>query len=307
MSHPLFPGTHEHRVTHDGAEIFARVGGDGPPLLLLHGFPQTHTIWHKVAPQLMERFTCVLADLRGYGYSSCPPNDATNRPYSKRVMAKDMIALMASLGHGRFALVGHDRGARVTYRMALDHPGTLKCAGLIDIVPTYAMWHGMNRSLATKVYHWMFLAQPHPLPEMLIERAPVGFLDLKLASWTKTHDLSCFDPEALAEYRLHYATPEHVHASCNDYRAGATCDLADDEADRAAGRKIKCPVLVLTGDAGIPAHHSDTVETNSPLSVWREWCENVQGGAIDSGHFPMEENPKAFLEAVLPFLDAHAV
>jgi haloacetate dehalogenase len=169
------------------------------------------------------------------------------------------------------------------------------------------MWHGMSHALAMKVYHWLFLAQPNPLPEMLIERAPIGFLDYTLASWTKARDLSCFDPEALAEYRLHYATPEHIHATCNDYRAGATCDLADDEADRAAGRKIKCPVLVLTGDSGIPAHYGDTVETNSPLSVWREWCENVQGSAIDSGHFVMEENPDAFLAALLPFLDAHAV
>jgi haloacetate dehalogenase len=307
MSHPLFPGTREHRVTHDDVEIFARVGGNGPPLLLLHGFPQTHANWHKVAPQLMERFTCVLADLRGYGYSSCPPNDSSNRPYSKRTMTNDLIALMRSLGQERFAVAGHDRGGRVAYRMALDHPTKVKCAALLDIVPTHAMWHGMNPALAMKVYHWLFLAQPNPLPEMLIERVPIGFLDYTLASWTKTRDLSCFDPEALAEYRLHYATPEHIHATCNDYRAGQTCDLADDEADRAGGHKIKCPVLVLTGDAGIPAHHGDTVETSDPLLVWREWCENVQGGAIDSGHFLMEENPQAFLAALLPFLDVHAV
>jgi haloacetate dehalogenase len=307
MSHALFPETREHRITHDGAELFARVGGKGPPLLLLHGFPQTHANWHTVAPTLMERFTCVLADLRGYGYSSCPPNDASNRPYAKRTMARDAIALMASLGYHRFAAVGHDRGGRVIYRMALDHPDILTCAGLIDIVPTHAMWHGMNQTLAMKVYHWLFLAQPHPLPEMLIERAPIGYLDFTLASWTKRRDLSCFSAEALAEYRLHYATPEHIHATCNDYRAGQTCDLADDEADLAAGRKIRCPVLVISGDAGIPAGHCGTVETDDPVSVWRQWCENVEGVAIDSGHFVMEENPEAFLAALLPFLDAHAV
>jgi haloacetate dehalogenase len=302
----LFPGFREHRVTHDGVELFARIGGEGPPLLLLHGFPQTHAMWHRVAPELAKHFTCVLADLRGYGFSSCPPNEADNRPYSKRAMAADQVALMQSLGHQRFAIVGHDRGARVAYRLALDHPGAVTCLTVLDIVPTYAMWHGMERKLAMTVYHWLFLAQKPPLPELLIDRNPTGYLDYTLASWTKAKDLSAFHPDALAEYRLHYATPEHVHATCNDYRAGATIDLAHDETDRAADRKIACPTLVLTGDAGIPAHHGGTVETKNPLATWREWCEDVRGGAIDSGHFIPEENPQALLAQLLPFLESHA-
>ena len=301
--HPLLPGFRDHRFEHDGVELFARIGGSGPPLLLLHGFPQTHIMWHRVAPKLAERFTCVLADLRGYGFSSCPPDVVS---YSKRAMAADQIALMSSLDHPRFAVVGHDRGARVAYRMALDHPEILRCLAVLDIVPTYAMWHGMDRKLAMKVYHWLFLAQPNPLPEMLIDRNPTGYLDYTIASWTKSRDLSAFHPDALAEYRLHYAIPEHVHATCNDYRAGATIDLAHDEADRAVGRKIACPTLVLTGDSGIPAQRDGTVETTDPLSVWREWCSDVQGTSIDAGHFIAEENPDATLAQLLPFLEHHA-
>ena len=296
----LFPDTREHRFKNGNAEIFARIGGSGPPLLLIHGFPQTHAMWHRVAPELMKHYTCVMPDLRGYGYSSCPPNDAKNETYSKRTMAGDLVALMSSLGHARFAAVGHDRGARVAYRMALDYPSAVNCLTVLDIVPTYAMWHNFTVKLAMKTYHWLFLAQPNPLPEMLIEPAPVSYLDYTLASWTKAKGLSAFSEEALAEYRLHYATPEHIHATCNDYRAGATADLAADEFDRASSRKITCPTLALWGNAGIPS------ETEGPLQTWREWCENVQGQGIDSGHFVAEENPQATLDAVLPFLTAHA-
>ena len=296
----LFPETTEHRVTIDGVEIFARVGGSGPPLLLIHGYPQTHAMWHKVAPSLMERFTCVMPDLRGYGYSSCPPNDAENAAYSKRAMARDLMALMQDLGHRRFAVVGHDRGGRVAYRMALDHPQAVTCLTVLDIIPTYDMWHGFTVKLAMKTYHWLFLAQPSPLPEMLIERAPVAYLDYKLASWTKAKNLSPFDEGALAEYRLHFATPEHIHATCNDYRAGATFDLKADEADRAAGRKITCPTLALWGNAGIPS------ETEGPLGTWQAWWTDVRGEGIDSGHFVAEENPRATLSLLLPFLSAHA-
>jgi haloacetate dehalogenase len=298
--HPLFPGSRERRVDHDGVEIFARIAGEGPPLLLIHGFPQTHAMWHRVVPRLAERFTCVMPDLRGYGYSACPPNDAANRAYSKRAMASDMLALMAALGHKRFAVIGHDRGARVGYRLALDHPAAVSCLTVLDIVPTHAMWHNFTVRLAMKTYHWLFLAQPQPLPEMLIERAPVAYLDYTMASWTKTRDLSAFDPRALAEYRLHYATPEHIHATCNDYRAGATSDLADDEAAQAEGRRIACPTLALWGEAGIPS------ETAAPLEVWRRWCVNVAGAGLPSGHFVAEESPEALLAALLPFLESHA-
>jgi haloacetate dehalogenase len=241
-----------------------------------------------------------MPDLRGYGFSSCPPNDAKNEAYSKRAMARDLQGLMQALGHQRFAVVGHDRGARAGYRMALDQPEAVNCLCVLDIVPTHAMWHNFTVKLAMKTYHWLFLAQPHPLPEMLIEQNPVGFLDYTIASWTKTKDLSAFSEEALSEYRLHYATPEHIHATCNDYRAGAAYDLKADEEDRAAGRRITCPTLALWGNTGIPSQFED------PLGAWREWCDHVEGHGIDSGHFVAEENPQATCDALLPFLLAHA-
>ena len=296
----LFPGTRETRFQTGEAEIYARIGGSGPPLLLIHGFPQTHAMWHRIAPELMQNFTCVMPDLRGYGYSSCPPNDAANLAYSKRVMASDLIALMAALGHARFAVVGHDRGARAAYRMALDHPAAVSTLTVLDIVPTHAMWTDFTVRLAMVTYHWLFLAQPFPLPEMLIEKSPIGYLDYTMASWTGTRNLAAFDDRALAEYRLHYATPEHIHATCNDYRAGATIDMAIDSADVAAGRKIASPTLVLWGNHGIPS------ETSSPLQTWQTWCRRAEGHAVDSGHFVAEENPKAVLEALLPFLITHA-
>lgn len=296
----LFPGTVEHRHTERGVEIFARIGGSGPPLLLVHGFPQTHAMWHRLAPELMRRFTCVMPDLRGYGLSACPPNDASNEAYSKRTMAQDLLGLMRGLGHERFAVAGHDRGARVGYRMALDHPQAVTCLAVLDIVPTHAMWHGFTVKLAMKTYHWLFLAQPNPLPEMLIGPNAAGYLDYTIASWTKARNLSAFSAEALAEYRLHYAMPEHIHAACNDYRAGATCDLRADEADRAAGRRIACPTLAVWGTAGIPS------ETDGPLEAWRDWCGQLEGHGIDSGHFLAEENPAATLAALLPFLTRHA-
>ena len=297
---PLFPNTTEHRIATRGAEIFARAGGSGPPLLLIHGFPQTHTMWHRAAPALLRRFRVVMPDLRGYGFSSCPENDPDNFAYSKRAMAEDMVALMASLGHKRFALVGHDRGGRVAYRLALDSPEAVTALVVLDIVPTFDMWNNFTVKLAMKTYHWLFLAQPNPLPEMLIERAPIAFLDYTLASWTKSKDLSAFSEAALAEYRLHYSIPEHIHATCNDYRAGQTCDLAADEADRKTGRRITCPTLTLWGDAGIPS------ETAGPIETWRQWCTQVEGAGIDSGHFVAEENPEQLMAHLVPFLDTHA-
>ncbi len=295
----LFSNTREHRADTGGADIFARIGGSGPPLLLLHGYPQTHSMWHAIAPRLMERYTCVMADLRGYGLSSCPDNVAGNRPYSKRVMAEDMVKLMQGLGHERFAMVGHDRGARVAYRLALDHPKAVTCLALLDIITTFDMWHHFSVPFAMKTYHWLFLAQPNPLPEMLIETAPIGFLDYTLASWSKSKDLSAFDPRALAEYRLHFSTPEHIHATCNDYRAGQTCDLADDEADGKAGARIASPLLVLWGDTGIPNQIPDIAR------IWRRWARKVETAEVAAGHFLPEENPQATLAHLLPFLARH--
>jgi haloacetate dehalogenase len=296
---PLFSGTSVRSSTNGDANLLVRIGGKGPPLLLLHGFPQTHAMWHRIAPALMERFTCVMPDLRGYGGSTCLDVESGIQAFSKRAMADDMSGLMAALGHRRFAVVGHDRGGRVAYRMALDHPEAVSCLAVLDIVPTWTMWHGFSVALAMKAYHWLFLAQPYPLPEMLIGQAPVKWLDYTIASWTKARDLSAFDPAALFAYREAFLRPEAIHAQCNDYRAGATIDLAHDEADRAAGRRIGCAVLALWGDAGFPA------ATDGPLSAWREWASDVSGHGIDAGHFIAEENPAATRAALLPFLDRH--
>lgn len=292
----LFPGFDAQLIQTSEADIFARIGGAGPPLLLLHGFPQTHVMWHAMAPRLAERFTLVIADLRGYGQSSCPESDPEHTAYSKRRMARDMVEAMGALGHQRFAVLAHDRGARAAYRLALDEPGRISRMALLDIVPTYMMWSTMGQALALKAYHWPFLAQPEPLPETLISGAPDYYAEHTLASWTAANDLSAFDPEALAHYRAQFATWERVHACCEDYRAGAACDLEADRADREAGRKIACPTCVVWGSAGFPG------ETGSPLDIWREWCAEVEGGAVACGHFVAEELPHETLEAVLPFL-----
>jgi len=276
------------------ATIFARVGGAGPPLLLLHGYPQSHLMWARVAERLASRFSVVAADLRGYGRSSAPPSQNGER-YSKRVMANDAVALMSALGAGSFAVAGHDRGGRVAYRLALDHPGSVTKIAVLDIVPTWEMWASMDAARAMTVYHWMFLAQPEPLPETLISGAAEAYLDHTLKSWTGDHSLKHFAPEALAAYRAAIRDSVRLHAMCEDYRAGATIDRPLDEADRAAARKIGAPLLALWGANGIPA------KGESPLDVWRRWAANVEGRGIDSGHFLPEEAPDATAEALLAF------
>lgn len=294
----LFPGFASHRIDTSAGKIFARAAGHGPPLLLLHGYTQTHVMWHRVAPALAQRFSLVIPDLPGYGWSAVPEADANHAPYDKRSMANIMIELMAKLGHAHFHLAGHDRGGRVAYRLALDHAATVERMATLDIVPTYDMWHGMDRNMAMKVWHWPFLAQPAPLPEMLISKAPVEYLEWKLANWSKAKNLSAFDPLALAHYRAGFSDPLRIHAQCEDYRAGRGADLSNDEADRAAGKRIACPLLALWGSAGIPS------ETGGPLKIWREWATNVIGQPIDSGHFLTEENPDATAKALLEFFNA---
>lgn len=292
----LFPGFESQYIATEAGRVFARIGGAGEPLMLVHGFPQTHVMWHRLAPALARRFRVVALDLRGYGWSSVPEADARHEAYSKRAMARDVIAVMEALGHARFALLGHDRGARVGYRLALDHPGRLSKLALLDIVPTLAMWERMDANRAMQVYHWTFLAQPAPMPENLIAKAPVDWLEHTLASWTRAKDLSAFDRRALAHYRAFFNNPDRIHATCEDYRAGQTRDPEADEADRAAGRVIGCPVLVLWGDKGIP------VEGASPLDDWKPFAPHAQGAAIASGHFLAEENPEATLGALERFL-----
>ncbi len=291
----LFPGFETRWLETDAGRLFARVGGAGPPVVLVHGYPQTHVEWRLVAPRLAERHTVVALDLRGYGRSDAPPS-AEGALYTKRIMAADVVAAMRSLGCERFAYVGHDRGARVGYRLALDHPERLSRLAVLDIVPTAEMWRDMGAARAMAVYHWLFLAQPEPLPETLIGRASREYIDHTLASWTKAKSLDAFDPRALAHYRAFFAEPERIHACCEDYRAGATLDWAHDEADLAAGRTIDIPVLALWGGAGLPA------QGENPLDVWRRWAPQAQGRAIDAGHFLPEEAPEATAEALVEFL-----
>jgi haloacetate dehalogenase len=292
----LFPGFASRRIKTQGAEIFLRTGGSGPPLLLLHGYPQTHACWHKMAPELAKHFTLVIPDLRGYGESSVPASDEKHLVYSKRAMAADCLTVMRELGHQSFMVLSHDRGARVGYRLALDHTTAVSRLITLDIVPTWSAWADMRRSTAMARFHWAFLAQPEPFSETMIGGNPMFFLEHMLAAWSAAKNLSAFAPEALAHYRASFSQPERVHASCEDYRAGATCDVEFDDADRAAGRKIACPTLALWGQ------QRENAFFTGPLEVWREWCTDVTGEGIVSGHFLPEEKPAETLARVIPFL-----
>lgn len=272
--------------------------GQGPPVILLHGFPQTHMAWARVAPQLAREFRVIVADLRGYGGSDAPADDAGHRIYSKRAMAADVVGLMDALGIPRAAVLGHDRGARVAYRLALDHPARVTKLGILEVVPTGDFWAAWNAELALAAWHWTFLAQPAPLPERLIGADPVWWLDRLLADWSLAGDLSAFDAAALESYRAQIRDPARLSAMCADYRAGATVDRALDEADRAAGRQIAAPLRFLWAEGGFPAR------TGDPLGLWRAWAPGVTGSACVAGHFVMEENPDAVLSTFLPFLQA---
>jgi haloacetate dehalogenase len=294
----LFPGCAEHRIKTPNAEIFVRTGGSGPPLLLLHGYPQTHVCWHKIAAELARHFTLVAADLRGYGASSIAPDGAGHLGYAKRTMAQDCLALMHALGHRRFSVAGHDRGGRVAYRLALDHPEAVVALVPMDILPTADVWRRLTAEGAIQSYHWGFLAQPAPMPETLIGNDPVFYLEHTLKSWCKTADLAPFSTDALEHYRTLIQDPGRVHALCEDYRAGATIDRRLDEADLTAGRRITCPTFLVWGSDYLGRRGGQ------PLDVWGGWCTNLAGSAIDAGHFLAEENPTATLAAMLPFLIA---
>jgi len=276
----MFDGFTAQRIPTSGAEIHALVGGNGAPLLLLHGYPQTHVMWHKVAPHLAQQFTVVAPDLRGYGASSKPPGGDDHGGYSKRTMALDQVEVMRHLGFERFMVAGHDRGARVAYRMAFDHPDRVTKLAVLDVVPTAVMFANVDRNFAMSTFHWFFLAQPFDLPERLIGGDPNYFLRALLTRWSG--DATLFAPEAMDAYLAAFRDPAVIHATCEDYRAGATLDVAHDEADR-GHRRIACPVLALWGGAR-PARFDN-------LAVWREWADDVRGGPIPSGHFLAEEAP----------------
>lgn len=282
-----------------GIEIAYRTYGAGPPLLLLHGYPQNHRMWHKVAPSLAEKFTLVISDLRGYGDSDKPETDVDHAPYSFRAMAEDQASLMATLGHQDFFVAGHDRGARVVHRMCLDHPERIRRAAVLDIAPTLSMFEQTDMAFAMGYYHWFFLAQPAPLPETLIAADPGFVLRSDLLGWSKIHsgDIeNVFDPDSLADYQRCFGDPATIHATCEDYRAAATIDLVHDRADRDAGKKITCPLLVLWGERGL-VHRSYDV-----LEVWRGYCGSaVSGGALPCGHFLPEERPTETMEMIAEF------
>ena len=288
----MFEGFETRRIETAGAEIHLSLGGWGPPLLLLHGYPQSHVMWHKVAPALAERFTVVAADLRGYGDSSKPPGGEKHENYSKRAMARDQVEVMAALGFERFSVVGHDRGARVTHRLALDHPARVEKAAVLDIAPTYTMYQRADRDFATAYYHWFFLIQPFDLPERLIGADPDYYLEWKIGAWGRTEN--AFGPAALAEYKRCFGDPATIHASCEDYRAAAGIDLAHDAAD--LDRKVACPLLVLWGAKGVVARSYDV------LALWRERAVEVGGRALDCGHYLPEEAPEETLSELLAFL-----
>jgi haloacetate dehalogenase len=288
-------GFRQTTVRTNGIRLSVHVGGDGPALILLHGFPQNHMAWAQVAPEFACQFRVLVPDLRGYGDSDAPPDDATHNVYSKRTMAADILGLMDALGLERAHVLGHDRGARVAYRLALDAPARVARLGIIEIVPTGDFWGAWNAELALKAYHWTFLAQPAPLPESLIGADSVAYLDRTLESWTLRRSLAVFDPAALESYRSQIRDPARLAAMCADYRAGAGTDRRLDEADRAAARRIDAPLRFLWAEGGFPA------QTGDPAGLWQRWANEVSDASCISGHFVMEEAPQAVLDTFLPF------
>jgi haloacetate dehalogenase len=286
-------------VETDEAMINVRCGGVGAPVLLLHGFPQTLLMWRDIAPLLATQFTVVCADLRGYGGSSCPRSSTDHAPYAKRAMARDMVAVMAHLGHDRFAVAGHDRGGRVAYRAALDHPGTISKLAALDVLPVDAVWDRADARFALAFWPWSLLAQPEPLPERLIGSAPQAVIANALSHEWGTPADSFPDPVRSA-YLAALSDPSHVHAICEEYRAAATIDRDHDAADRAAGHRIGCPVLALWSRGGpLSTWYSDD---GGPLSLWRELADNVTGWPVDGGHFFPEEHPEHTAAALTDFL-----
>ena len=286
----FFPGFKQLTRKTSGATITFVTAGSGPPLLLLHGYPETHIMWRKVAPQLAKKFTVVAADLRGYGDSSKPAGGENHVAYSKRAMAQDQVEVMNSLGFQKFLVVGHDRGGRVAHRMALDHADSVQKLVVLDIVPTYKVFHTVTKELATSNFHWFFLIQPEPLPETMIGNSA----EFWLKSRFNAVPADAISKEAFAEYLRTFRTPEMIHATCEDYRAGASIDMAHDEAD--LQRKISCPVLALWAEKGAMDRQYNVLDT------WKERASNAAGKPLPSSHFIAEQVPEMLLSELTRFL-----
>lgn len=271
--------------------------GTGPPLLLLHGFPQTHLMWRDIAPQLADQFTVVCPDLRGYGRSGCPASDSTHTPYTKRAMAKDMLAIMNHLGYTRFSIAGHDRGGRVGYRLALDYPEYVEKLAVLDVVPTATVWDRADRRFAEAYWPWILLAQPEPLPERLISGAPDAVIDNALTGWGSPKGI--FPDDVRKAYIEPLLDPVRVHAICEEYRAAATLDYEQDKEDQQRNRRIHCPLLLLWGADG-PLDTWYEAE-GGPLALWRQWADDVQGWPIGGGHFFPEAAPDKTAPALRQF------
>lgn len=292
---PFLDGFDLHRLEVQGIDIHFAMAGSGPPVLLLHGHPQTHVVWRKIAPALVAAgYTVIAADLRGYGDSAKPASDAAHEPYSKRVMAADQVALMAALGHSHFDVVGHDRGGRVAHRMALDHRAAVRSVTVLDIAPTLTMYERTDQDFATRYFWWFFLIQPYDLPERLIGYDPEYFLRRHIAGQVKTD--GAVEEEIIAEYLRCYRDPATIHAICEDYRAAASIDLAHDRAD--SERRIECPLLAIWGEGGVVGQSYDVAAT------WRAKARSVEGLALPCGHAIQEEMPTQLTQALLEFWQA---
>jgi haloacetate dehalogenase len=288
------------RIETGETSIFVQVSGAGPPLLLLHGFPETHLMWRGVAPILARRFTVVCADLRGYGRSGCPPSAPDHAPYAKRAMARDMVVVMERLGFQRFSIAGHDRGGRVAYRLALDHPDRVDRMAVLDILPTTTVWDRADARFALGYWPWVLLAQPEPLPERFISAVPEAVIDDALGGWGSP--TTTFGPDVRAAYVEALRAPAHAHAICEEYRAAATLDRAHDDADVQQERRIERPVLALwSGDGPLSTWYA---EAGGPLALWRQWATDVHGRAVDAGHFFPEEIPEETADELGRFLAA---
>lgn len=294
----LFPGFEARWINTEAGRFFARTGGGGPPLILLHGFPETHAMWNRIAPELAQSHFVVCPDLRGYGWSFVPKENEAET-YSKRTMGDDVIAIMQELGHIRFAVAGHDRGARVGYRLALDHPGRVERLAMLDIVPTISVWEEMQTN-ADVAPHWRFLSRPAPESEREIGKNPIHYYEKLLESWSGKLGLKAFDWQILKLYRDSWNEPSRIHASCNDYRAGMTVDVEADRKDLAAGRHIECPSFLIWGNF---LSSGSMGYSKSPLDVWHStFAPAIKGARLDCGHFIAEEDAAGTLKALVPFL-----